>query len=655
MNNNSDDEFYTAIKTQLKYLVEDDEYNVINRVVLTVNHIMMHVTQFLKLFLIDKTNNKIHVAINVLLIEDIIYVLTTSTGNSKEKSRQRKELKKFYESHYRVILPKNQMKTRKNLAQILKYEAKNLITSIKNNVNANYLIYVKKLINLKFDLHENKKNKQLLKELWEVKWDIANINSSYNSDEKYHDWIVDFKQNFVPKRKHENIVYDMKVNFEKYFLKMILINQELEKLANEKNIKYRLPNTCILKKSFVPNYITLDTVAIVDILKSGMKIKNKDTNELMNKCKLKQQSKEYKYEIWNTFFIQQYSKYVNQKDKQLKKKIINIFDKKGHNFAGMIKTDGIGVSILHKKISKKKKVQGVEEQQEFKYIEKDNNIKFTKGKNVVVSDPGYSDLLHMYNEQSYSFKKEQKENRLTVGSKMFRYTQAQRKHEMKTSKYVKMRKKMYKEKIGFRTTQERINSLSKCNFKSCDFKEAKYGMIIKSIMIEPMFEFFEREIHRKLKLNSYINKQKSESKMLNKFEKQMGSPDNTIIVSGDYSCGNKHKKGNAPAKNIGLLRLFRERGYKVYLINEYNTSKTCSHCHEKVETFLKRNKKDKFKVWGLVRCTNANCLQGSIHKPGFCKSIHNRDTNACKNMLSQIKHMRRFRRKQSIFQNPYSF
>lgn len=656
-----EENFIKTVKTQLKYILDANKVNIVNEIVLRVHNIMFHVTYFLKLFLIHQLDmGSDAMLLNEQLILDIMHVITTTEttrGRPKTITNQIVLLQNFYNMHYNKILEEEQKKSRTNLSQILNYCAEDLIKNIKQNVIENYMSYVNKLVNLKYGLHESKNKKELGTELKKVKYDLtSSYDEEYTSDAKYNSWICHTKGHILPERENKDkpLLYDLKQNFHKYFQCMIYINQQLEKMAKNKGKEYKLPNTCILKNGFVPNYITIDTSGIIEIFDLNGQIENEETGKAFNKANIRLKISEYKYVIWETFFKQKYSKPVKKKNKKWKKKIINIFNKKGYNFIGMIKTDGIGVSILYEKISKqknandnkkrrksktKKEKNELKEFNSFKYIEKDDNIDLIDGKNVVINDPGHSDLLHMYSEQKKI--------------KKFRYTVAQRQHEMKTRKYAKIRKKMYKEEINDQniSVQERFEFLSWYNLKSCDYRTAFWATHYKSFQFSETLQFFSNQIHRKLRLNSYINKQKSESKMLNAFEKKMGSPENTVIVSGDYSKSTK--KGNAPAKNVGLLKLFRQRGYQVFLINEYNTSKTCSHCHGKVEPFLKRKKKDKFNVWGLVRCTNDNCLQGTIHKPGFSCSIHNRDTNACKNMLSQIKHIQEHGKKQKIFRNPW--
>src|SRR5690606_38229647 len=101
---------------------------------------------------------------------------------------------------------------------------------------------------------------------------------------------------------------------------MININIEMEKESTEaKTVK--LFNVTPLRTSVIPSYITLDTSSIIDLfIKKDVK-KYKDNIE------------KYKDEIWSKFF-----------DTEMR-----CFKKKGYKFSGMIKTDGIGCTIIFEK------------------------------------------------------------------------------------------------------------------------------------------------------------------------------------------------------------------------------------------------------------------------------------------------------------------
>ena len=75
----------------------------------------------------------------------------------------------------------------------------------------------------------------------------------------------------------------------------------------------------------------------------------------------------------------------------------------------------------------------------------------------------------------------------------------------------------------------------------------------------------------------------------------------------------------------GMRKLFRTNGYKLYLVDEFRTSKMCSKCEEgECEKFIRRRnprpfRKDVILVHGVVRCKN-------------CQAVWNRDVNAATNI-----------------------
>jgi hypothetical protein len=172
--------------------------------------------------------------------------------------------------------------------------------------------------------------------------------------------------------------------------------------------------------------------------------------------------------------------------------------------------------------------------------------------------------------------------------------------------------------------------------------------------------------------------QRSEATMINNFKKKMGNPENVVIVLGDYSdSGLKH---NPPSMTVKIRKIFRKGGYKVYLINEYNTSKKCSGCasrgHDsKMEHFLPLDSTKKIRgfknnVWKLFKrkyesdivskkdlsmCVNSlfnkqkNDFRWKLLRCTVCKAIHNRDHNATKNMMIIVDARKRGKQRSSIF------
>jgi len=243
-----------------------------------------------------------------------------------------------------------------------------------------------------------------------------------------------------------------------------------------------------------------------------------------------------------------------------------------------------------------------------------------------INDKYFLNPAHLEIAKARYFLKDENNNLIT-----FRYTQNQRRFETRKKRYIKIRAELMKEKIKGKTINEWQNSLSKFNSKTCDYETFKKYIKEKNLVNKKIYGHYCKEIYRKLQFNSYINTKKSESKMLKNFSKKFGNQQECTVIIGDWSK-DYNKRGKEPTINKRIRKLFRERGYETYQINEFHTSKLCNKCEEKMENFYKR-KSHKPRhlekivlVWGLVRCTNVNC-----------KQVTNRDKNSCRNMMKIVK------------------
>ena len=456
---------------------------------------------------------------------------------------------------------------------------------------------------------------------------------------------------------------------------MIFINRQIEKL-NEKIINefdkntnenkhpntYKLFHVLPLRTSMIPCNITLDTPALIKLF-----MVENQAYYLANYCK------ENLYdEIWGKFF--------NMKDK--------IFTRKGYQFNHMIKTDGLSCSVVFVKtqnnIPYQKPSFGVnkmmEEECMCKYIEDtikgmtDDEIKQLTNMNHVFCDPGKTEPINCLGKH------------IKTGEDIgFKYSQKQRNDDVRKNRYIEIRSDLKKNHvIRGKMVEEHEQELLKYNSKTTNFEQFKIYIKEKTKINEILKEYYAKETHRQLNWNTYNNTKRSEDLMMNRFEKIYGSSKECIIILGDYSEKNS-KKGNEPSVTRKIRKIFMKRGYKVYLIDEFRTSKLCCHCcgenenfveviddpvkkktnkiklknedimkinaktlekikkHEKLEKGLKelaeigtvvinKDKKEAKKedkkegqkkslVWKLLRCTTKNC-----------KTIHNRDVNATKNM-----------------------
>jgi hypothetical protein len=198
--------------------------------------------------------------------------------------------------------------------------------------------------------------------------------------------------------------------------------------------------------------------------------------------------------------------------------------------------------------------------------------------NFVGCDPGKDNLFFATNGKVTSVTKDN--GKTYRKTETFRYSNAQRKFEMKCKIYDKRREQLKTKKVIMEETK-----LSKYNANTCKWPNMMEYMKIKNEVNEKLFGFYKKYEHRQLKWYTYINKERSESNMLNRFKDKFGSPKDTLILMGDWS-ENRPKKYQEPTKGKSLRKLFINKGhYKLYLVNEYCTSKMMYQTGEELVKF----------------------------------------------------------------------
>lgn len=172
------------------------------------------------------------------------------------------------------------------------------------------------------------------------------------------------------------------------------------------------------------------------------------------------------------------------------------------------------------------------------------------------------------------------------------------------------------------TVKEWEATLSAHNKYTCSFEA------FKAYTVQRIVCWQIKTTVRKLRWNGYINRRRSEDKMINQIKSKFGDPSDTIIALGDWSSGNYHMRGKEPTKGKGMRKTLRRAGFKVYLVDEHNTSAKCHNCSCKLEKFHYRGSKkpktkgQKLLVHGLLRCKTEN----------GCGSLWNRDVNGSLNI-----------------------
>ena len=98
--------------------------------------------------------------------------------------------------------------------------------------------------------------------------------------------------------------------------------------------------------------------------------------------------------------------------------------------------------------------------------------------------------------------------------------------------------------------------------------------------------------------------------MINNFKKIFGDTNKVLVCIGDYD--EKHcLKFNEPTKGKSIRKLFKNAGYNLFIVNEYNTTKINHFTGEVTEKFRmiqnpRPRKDNEYLRHGLLRSKNVN-------------------------------------------------
>jgi hypothetical protein len=603
-------DYFKCVKIPLKHVLKNPDINLpkITDAVIKCNKIVINTLMFMKLYLLDyfEKNNKLP-EIDKVFVNSCMKILCNENASGRPPKKEIKELKDklttFYNSDYKPLIKDTNLDYTL-LNTVLDYLTIGIITMYENNIKLHYVEYIERYVNIiwkkkdtitkiKDENKDEEKQKKLVNEfcrqLRKIKTDILEITTEYKSDVKYHNWIKEIKKTITPnkeKYQKDNLYYDLQCNPQDYLPCMIRMMKEVEK------DKVMIYNVFPMRNDIIMKNIKLDTTTLVHLLftqKQGNK-----TDYL-----LEGNLKKYENKIWEFFF---------RTERQC-------FNKPKYTFHHMIETDGVSCSILMlrndiigKRIPNIKVGSNTEQ-----YIDELTDYTNIKNKKIVAYDPGLSDILYCVDSDNKD-------------ANEYRYTQDSRRKECKIKKYSKIILEFKKEKIDGKTVTEYETELSKLNRKTLIIKDFKEYIKKKSEINNKLYKFYEKYIFRKLKLNGYINRKKNEQKMINNFRKIFGKSEDVIICAGDFEQ-KQHMKYKEPIKGKGIRKIFRDNGYKLYLVDEFRTSCMCSICKEETgrcEKFQIRENPKPYKsgnilVHGLISCKN-------------CSNVWNRDVNGATNI-----------------------
>ena len=650
------DGFMTCVKVSLQHILKHKnvEQPKIGKVVGQVHKIVVHTLQFMKLYLLDcyettGTLPPINDKFILACIKTCCHKKQENIGRppKPETVALKSTLQTFYDTHYKQLTCGEPL-TYTGLHQILSYCCKDILTMYENNVKQHYVEYVERYVNVVWKkrfiietIGRVKKSKAERKQtvnafcaqLRRLKKDLLNVkDAKYKSHASYHKWIREQKQLIVPNKpkfRKEQLAYDIQCAPQDYLPCMVYMMKHVE--GEEETISNVFP----LRSDIVSKHIKLDTATLVDILftettgRSKRKTKSvlqkrqqerlkreedvengnapnpakKGVNGLKAFFKTKGNLKRYEDKLWSLFF--------NTK--------LQCFRKKWYSFHHMIYTDGVSACILltRKDIAGLKKMERLQKMRKTpsvgkeQYVDELRDTSELQGKTIVAIDPNMSDLLYCVDGD-------------TRGRTQFRYTQDQRRKETKQKKYQKIQQLYKQELVDGKSVVEWETELSLFNKKTLSMETFKEYLQKKNQLNHALLPFYEKRIFRKLKLNGYWNRQRSEQRMLRRFRKLFGSKEETVVCFGDWEQ-RKHRKYKEPIKGKGFRALFRRNGFRTYLVDEHKTSCKCSNCEG--------GSCEKFRIGGNPKPQKSSrVLKHGVLMCTTCKALWNRDENSARNI-----------------------
>jgi len=535
------------------------------------------------------------------------------------------DIQNFYKNVYKKTMIGNEQMTSTHLDNVLKYEAESMLTNYENHIINHFVDFLTKFIieitdvKATTEIIKNDKTKseqvkeKQIKDLWksisvlqiDILQDEDNCNNLYTA---YKQLI----RGWFNKPNDQTLLDEIKKYPLKYFKGLI-------KMSNYSEVNHETPlNWFPLQKSAIPKYINIDTVTIIHLLFP----KDMKKGHYLNEGNMSINSDF----IWYTFFKTDKKVFHAKKNKRNGKKRGK---EKEYVFNKMISTDGLGCSILLIREdlynpNGKNMVQSMRKPYGFKmekYIDEltEDDKNELKSMKIIGCDPGKEDLIMCTSGKIT--KRERKNGKIKYTMETFRYSQNQRRKETKMKDY-----KKHLERTKPINVKNKETLLSKHNFKTCIYQKTLDCIKIKIEVNWAVHKHYEGEIYRKYKWFSFINKQKSESKMINHFKEKFGDHTKAFLAIGDWEQ-KQQMRFKEPTIGKGMRNIFRRAHYQVYLVDEFKTSKMNYITKTINEKFRykknpKKYKKGEILCHGLLRSKNDNKSGENLNV------LVNRDKNA---------------------------
>jgi transposase len=596
---------FVVRKTSLKRILRDTCYHpIIDDLVKRANDIVTHAYRFINLYVLHQ--REIGQAVPILdekFISAVTKVVSIPSQVQTITNPHYPKLAEFGKTNYIPLLGNVSLPSRYRLTEILAYEVTKIRVSIENNVKKQFMNRFREYINMLTKYKERMKafddsklspeQKNLRKRRFAnvvrlLKNDI--IDGTFYSNPMCYQQIREERAQIVPSQIMTSVAHDLESDPLKFLPGLLYLHSKL-------GGKFRaLP----LRTSNIPAYITIDTTALLII----------SDNRSSDKRAIGKG-------IWENIFCLEMKDFKTTRTE---------------TFHYFIETDGVGVSLVFETTKKPPSLRKAFKKCSPEHIEEET-IHYVQHMNignrkVVGIDPGKQDLLFCVDGP-----KAPNESR---GTGVLRHTQIERNKKTKKRKNQKLRNIARGQKflasspngLLLTSVEELESSLSQTPHKVATY-EGFVKYVMNKIVVSQQVRYHYEDGpfgYRKRRWHTFVDTQRCNAQFMNKFEKTYGKPHEVVVCFGNY--GNPNMNGVEPSKGKSFRKLFRQRGYPVFLVDEFQTSCTCTLCSGRLEKFHWReshrptNERELIKVHGLLRCKTCNSKG----------RLWNRDLNAALNI-----------------------
>lgn len=553
--------------------------------------------------------------------------------------------------------------------------------------------------------------KSLRSELKHVKNDI--LNGTQTCIPIYRQWLSENRALLVPLVYEKSIPYDLEVNPFKYLRYMIYINKHLEIMKMKQFHCFPLRSELIPKSIEIDTTALMDLFypcAGYDSFSADLKalMQSQNQTETLQQLIIKHPSRavwlqtiyEALIQLPITMLPEQYralsvkkikkliawNLFFNMNNRMFKPKNNGNFYpnwnrthsyEKDYEFDFSIHTNGVSVSTRFIRIRgpsclKPNEGKGTRKQSgkdrkrvkdttkdEFTYLDdlNENQIADLRNRHLVYVDPNKGNLIYCIDGNIDSTDQQ---------GTIFRYTRKQRLAETRRIKQCKAVLNYRRETIisyneidqdqnvilREKSLVELETILSTYSSKTSNFQTFMEYLKIKNSVNFFTAPAYEKEFLRKMRLRAYINKQRSESKLIRNIKWVYGVNDTRPItlIYGDWSVP-KQMKHVISTPMFGLKRCLH-KAFDIINIDEYRTScldwRTEAR-NEKVKVVAKSKK---------IKSLNAVLVSilpshNSVHT-GIKRSFQNRDCNSVLNIRKVARHFFDHRN-DSLGSRPYNY